>query len=184
MITINEFVKSSPLYNKNKKIILYKGSLKPKILFIGLNPEKEDDRFGYPFSDRSGKIVNNWITSIKKNNEVGVFYLVPLLKLNQGAISIKPSKNEIEYFRPLVDFLMNRYKSAKIVFTLGKTTTQYFLKKDFHNILGSYVKNNKKYFIPFNEPSYYMQKGINSSKIFLKYWEEVIEPLYKYIYGG
>jgi len=108
----------------NGNIVFYRGNLKnPEYLFIGEAPGQTENKFGKPFIGRSGKLLDGWMANNGINNFI-VINTVPIIPLNSEGKIRKPTRAEIEYFRPYVDDLIKIINPSKII-CLGRSALAY-----------------------------------------------------------
>ena len=93
--------------------VIHKGSKTPELLFIGEAGGKDEDKCGTPFVGRSGRILDEWI-KYSNVKEVAVINAVPIMPENNGQIR-KPTKEEIDYFRPHVNRLVEALNPKYII---------------------------------------------------------------------
>lgn len=159
--------KSHELYDNIIKtkgnIVINKGSEKPDFLFIGEAPGFTENKQGMPFVGRSGKILDMWINDRIKN--YGVINTVPIIPLDKDGKIRAPTKEEIEYFRPLINKLIKNM-NPKYIICVGKSASN-FLKEDFK--LCEWKGN-----IGFiYHPSFYLRNGTDGIKDFEKLMEKI-----------
>jgi len=141
----------------NGNIVINRGSEHPEFLFIGEAPGFTENKQGIPFIGRSGKILDMWIEITKKS--YGVINTVPIIPLNEEGKIRPPTKEEISYFRPLINKLIKKM-NPKYIIGVGKSASN-FLNETFK--LCEWKGN-----IGFiYHPAYYLRngrKGINDFK--------------------
>lgn len=127
----NELVvlKKSPLYkyrNKNKYFpVVGEGNLDASILFVGEAPGKNEAETGRPFCGRSGKVLDEMLSSIKLNrNDV---YITNVLK-DRPEENRDPTDEEIKLYFP---FLVRQIEiiKPKVIVTLGRFSMFYIIEK-------------------------------------------------------
>jgi len=164
---IIDAVKSHELYKNilktNGNIVIHRGSENPDFLFIGEAPGFTENKLGLPFVGRSGKILDMWINESKKS--FGIINAIPVIPLsNEGKIR-PPTKEEINYFRPLTRKLIENMNPKHII-CVGKSASS-FLEKDFK--LCQWEGN-----IGFiYHPAFYLRRGMNGMEDFKKLIEKI-----------
>lgn len=147
----------------NGKIVINRGSENPEFLFIGEAPGFTENREGIPFIGRSGKILDMWIEITKKS--YGVINTVPIIPLNEEGKIRPPTKEEISYFRPLINKLI-KSMNPRYIIGVGKSASN-FLEKDFK--LCEWEGN-----IGFiYHPAYYLRNGRNGLEDFKRLIKKV-----------
>jgi uracil-DNA glycosylase len=119
----------SPLYafrNENRHFpVLGAGNPDASILFIGESPGKSEAAQGVPFVGPSGEVLDEMLASIGISRD-DVFTTNVLLDHPPG--SRDPLPQEIEYYTPFVDRIIDIIQPAVIV-PLGRFAMSYILKK-------------------------------------------------------
>jgi len=67
-----------PLAHHRQQAVVYRGSLSPRVVFVGEAPGAAEDREGIPFVGRSGKLLDDAIARIAP--ELGSFGVLNVLK--------------------------------------------------------------------------------------------------------
>jgi len=147
--------KSHELYNNiiktNGNIVINKGSENPDFLFIGEAPGFTENKQGIPFVGRSGKILDEWIKGRIEN--YSVINAIPIIPLDEKGRIRPPTKEEIDYFRPLITKLIKNM-NPKYIICVGKSASN-FLKENFKLC----EWNGNIGFI--YHPSFYLRNGKN-----------------------
>ena len=142
----------------NGKIVINKGSENPEFLFIGEAPGFTENTQGLPFVGKSGKILDKWIgTGIKS---YGVINTIPIIPLSEDGKIRPPTKDEINYFRPLINKLIKKM-APKYIICVGKSASN-FLEEEFK--LCEW-KGNVGFIY---HPSYYLRNGRDGLEDFKK----------------
>lgn len=97
--------------------VISKGSEKPKVVFIGEAPGKNEDETGIPFCGRAGKLLDKFIEYMAlKEDEWAV---INTLKCRPPA-NRTPTKKEIDICRPFLTAQLE-LMNPKIIILLGNT---------------------------------------------------------------
>jgi len=159
--------KNHELYNNVLKtkgnIVINRGSEKPDFLFIGEAPGFTENKMGLPFVGRSGKILDMWISTGIKN--YGVINTVPMIPLDKDGKIRPPTKEEINYFRPLINKLIKIMNPGYII-CVGKSASN-FLNENFR--LCEWNKNVGFIY----HPSFYLRNGADGINDFKKLMEKI-----------
>jgi uracil-DNA glycosylase len=141
-------------------VVFYRGNLEnPKSLFIGEAPGQTENKVGKPFVGRSGKLLDGWMESIGIDDFV-IINTVPIIPLNSDGGIRKPTKLEIDYFRPSVDKLIKVINPSKII-CLGRSALEY-VGLNLDNLTW---KGNIGFIY---HPAYYLRRGQNGIEDFKK----------------
>ncbi len=101
------------------------GNPDANILFIGESPGKNEAETGMPFSGPSGDVLDEMLNSIKLRRED--VYLTNVV-LDRPPSNREPTKDEIAFYEPFVDRIIDIIQPAVIV-TLGRFAMYYLLKR-------------------------------------------------------
>jgi uracil-DNA glycosylase family 4 len=172
-----EYAKKSSLYGPFRSVVLYRGVMHPKIMFIGEAPGKDEDKSGIPFSGRSGKMIDNWIKKYNIKMISGMMYAVPIMPLNVIGFVRKPKLMEITYFKPYVDFMLKKYKPTLLVL-LGNMACMSLAKLYVGALKEQLIPKWKYYLTAMQTPAFYMQHGENGLDDFGKMFGAAIKPLF------
>jgi uracil-DNA glycosylase len=142
------------------KLVISRGNLDaPEFLFIGEAPGQQENKQGIPFIGRSGKVLDNWMSSSGITN-FAIVNTLPIIPLNSEGGIRKPTREEIDFFRPYVDNLI-KVANPKCIVCLGKSALEY-LRKSIKNT----EWEGKIGFI--YHPAYFLRNGRNGLDDFEK----------------
>ena len=165
MKEINELIlaaKSHPLFNNvlntNGNIVISRGNLDhPEILFIGEAPWKEENKIGMPFVGKSGQLLETWIKEAGINS-YAIINAIPIIPLDSVGNVRTPTFEEIEYFKPYIQDLINTINPKKII-CLGKIALSLF---EINIESGEWQEN-----IGFiYHPAYFLRKNMSGTEDF------------------
>lgn len=171
-IKFSEYIRKSPLYSPDKKVVLYRGAVHPNILFIGEAPGKEENKVGKPFVGRCGKLLDKWIYSHQLERNCGITNTVPLIPLYEGRIR-KPTVDEIKYFRPFVKAMLNKYQ-PKLLILLGDAATTSVLHESIGAVRGKWIDKGPYVITAMYHPSYYLRNGRDGLDDFNDLYKRII----------
>ena len=122
-------LKSSPLYGyrteNNYFPVIGEGSHDADILFVGEAPGEKEALSARPFCGRSGKLLDEMLSSINLNREK--VYIGNLVK-DRPPENRDPTKEEIELYAPYLDRQVEIIK-PKVVVMLGRHSMNYLFKR-------------------------------------------------------
>lgn len=129
---------------EDHKTVLGAGSIRPKIMFIGLAPSQEDCRNGSPFSDVQGKCIHQLIDTFATNTSLKNEIYMTNLVICHGDV-------EEENYKACYDRLEKEIMivSPEIIVALGEKTAQLLLdvNEPISNLrLKRHLINFKKYY--------------------------------------
>lgn len=171
--------KKCKLCEIRKNAVVGRGSMNPKVLFIGEAPGPNEDKEGIPFIGRSGQLLNVWIQALGlKEDDYAITNVVKCFPNINGKIRA-PDTYEVEACRGYLDKQIELL-NPKYIVTLGKFAMQYFLpdKKSIIKEAGDMheLDNGIKLFI-FAHPAYFLRGNTNVK------WKRMIQPCYKELNG-
>ena len=147
---------------KNKTI--GKGSMNPRVLFVGLNPGKEENETGVPFIGRAGKLLDKWIQYLGlDNSNCTVINAIKCYTPNQSSLSRDEIENCYPYLEKQIQLLKPEYIVALGDIVYKKMTGS---SLPISEAEGNFFEN----IFVMKHPSYYLRKGGYG-------WERGIEPL-------
>ena len=119
----------SPLYKvraDNRSFpVVGEGDADASIMFIGESPGKTEAKEGRPFCGPSGDILEEMLNTIGLKREH--VYITNLL-LDSPGIKREPTPEELEFYQPFVDRIVDIIQPA-VIAPLGRFAAQYILKK-------------------------------------------------------
>jgi uracil-DNA glycosylase len=157
-MTLGDYILASPLYAESKKLALYDGIRKPKILFIGEAPGKEEDKIGVPFVGRSGKVLRTWIDEFRLKPLTGITNSIPFIPLTESGSIRTPTQEEMNYFKPCI-FSIIALLRPQIIVLLGNTATKMVLGKQIGLVRHQVVWKFQAHVTAEYHPSYFLRRG-------------------------
>jgi DNA polymerase len=122
-------LKKSPLYKyrtRNKYLpVIGEGSLDASIIFIGEAPGENEAKTGKPFHGRSGKMLDELLTSIKMDRQK--VYITNLVN-DRPHDNRDPSPKEIALYGTFLERQIEIIK-PKVIATLGRHSMKYIFEK-------------------------------------------------------
>jgi len=150
--------------------VLGTGSIKAKIIIVGLAPGKDGaDLTGIPFTrDPSGELFNQMLTiaGLSRDQDVFVTNLVKCNPKDASGRNRSPSKEETKNCFPFLKREIE-YLKPRIIVTLGRPATRFLMNvkidsmKKFHGI--TKLKEGMLFF-PFFHPSYVIRGAYDKEK--------------------
>lgn len=117
--------KKCSLWKTRTNTVTGQGNLKTKVMFIGEAPGAQEDKKGYPFCGKAGKILDELLDSVGiKREEI---YITNILKCRPPR-NRNPKKNEIKacilHLEKQIEIIQPR-----VICTLGNYSTAYIFNK-------------------------------------------------------
>jgi uracil-DNA glycosylase family 4 len=155
--------------NNTKNKTIGKGSKNPDLLFVGLNPGREENETGVPFVGPSGKLLDKWMKYLGLDNRnCAVINLVKCYTPNASLLN----GDEIENCRPFYDAQV-KLLNPKIIIALGAEVFRELTgsKEPMMRAAGKFYGN----VFAMPHPSYFVRKGGYG-------WEEYLKNLRDNLY--
>ncbi len=116
-------VKETEICKQCKNIVIGKGNIKAKILFVGEAPGRNEDEQGIPFVGAAGKNLDKLLSKV--NLSIDDIYIANILKCRPPE-NRNPLPEEIRAHTP---WLIEQIKEMKpkVVCSLGNYATKFFL---------------------------------------------------------
>ncbi len=122
-------LKASPLYEfrieNNYLPVVGEGSSDADIMFVGEAPGKNEAKTGKPFCGRSGKLLDELLSSIELPREF--IYITSIVK-DRPPKNRDPKPEEIEVYAPFLDRQIEIIR-PKVIATLGRFGMEYIMKR-------------------------------------------------------
>ena len=122
-------LEASPLYAERIKNnvfpVIGEGDHFAQIMFIGEAPGENEAKTGRPFCGRSGKLLDEFLASIKIPRES--VYVTNIVK-DRPPKNRDPLPEEIEIYAPFLDRQIEIIK-PKVIATLGRFSMQYIMNR-------------------------------------------------------
>ena len=145
--------------------VIGRGSLSPRVVFVGEAPGAEEDEQGVPFVGRSGQLLDEWIDYLGLGEDD--FYILNVIKCRPPN-NRDPTKEEVAVCEPYLKKQLE-FLDPDVVVAVGRFAMNYFYpkKKAITKVSGELL-DNKYYITP--HPSYFVRRGG-------KGWEEYLAGL-------
>ena len=109
-----EACRRCPLGFSRQRVVVYRGSVRPQVVFVGEAPGAEEDRTGTPFVGRSGRILDEAIGRL--GTSVGRFGVLNVVKCRPPSNKFDPAAEAA--CRPFLDRQLELLAPSRVV-TLG-----------------------------------------------------------------
>lgn len=154
-------------------LVVGRGALSPRVVFVGEAPGAEEDRLKTPFVGRSGQMLNLWIEACGlKANEV---YICNVIKTRPPE-NRDPTREEVTACSPLLHKQLALLKPVAVV-AVGRFAMNFFLPKEKSILKASgnvhTVPGQPPVFV-IPHPSYFIRRGS-------KGWEPYVKELQKFL---
>lgn len=154
-------------------LVVGRGSLAPRVVFVGEAPGAEEDRLQQPFVGRSGQMLEKWIAACNvRENE---YYICNVMKTRPPQ-NRDPSPAEVAACAPWLRKQLALLKPVVVV-AVGRFAMNYFLPKEKAILKASgavhTVPGQPPVFV-MPHPSYFLRRGGTG-------WEPYVESLRKFL---
>lgn len=144
-----------PLREGATQVVMGKGSISKKIMFIGEGPGADEDRLGEPFVGKAGQLLNRIFQAVGiKRDEV---YITNIVKC-RPPYNRAPSKSEADCCAPILIAEINLIK-PKVIVPLGSVSLKYLVDEQasITRMRGKWIKRGSLYLLPTFHPSYLLR---------------------------
>ena len=146
------------------RLVIGRGSLTPRVVFVGEAPGAEEDRLGLPFVGRSGKLLDEWIAYLELSEDD--YYITNVVKCRPPE-NRDPTKQEVAVCRPFLHEQLELLNPEYVV-CVGRFAMNVFFPKKNGILKQSGQFFNQYYIVP--HPSYFLRRGGTG-------WEEYLNAL-------
>lgn len=144
-----------PLRSGAKQVVMGKGNLNKKIMFIGEGPGADEDRLGEPFVGKAGQLLNRILAAAKINRED--VYITNMVKCRPPH-NRNPLSSEIKKCTPI---LLAEIKiiNPKVIVPLGSIALKHLLDENasITKMRGKWTQRGKYFLLPTFHPSYLLR---------------------------
>ncbi len=146
------------LHSSRKNTVFSRGNPQASICIVGEAPGEDEDNQGLPFVGRSGKLLDETITSLGLDPAKDVYVC--------NIIKCRPPKNRRptdEETNSCLDFLEEQLKlvAPKVIVALGSTAVNGLINTTYGitKIRGQFFKRKDTLVMPAYHPSYVLRNG-------------------------
>ena len=138
-----------------KQVVMGKGNVTKKIMFIGEGPGADEDRLGEPFVGKAGQLLNRILAAAKINRED--VYITNMVKCRPPQ-NRNPHSDEIEICAPILLAEINLI-NPKVIVPLGSIALKNLLDQNasITKMRGQWIQRGKYFFLPTFHPSYLLR---------------------------
>lgn len=169
----NEFVRDlkqsscAKLYGTN--VVIGRGSLSPRLVFIGEAPGAEEDRLKQPFVGPSGKILDRWIEYLGLTDD---YYVTNVVKTRPPA-NRDPTPDEVTLCTPWLKKQLDLL-DPQVIVCVGRFAMNFFYPKKKSILAESGKLHDGKYYI-VPHPSYFLRRGGSGWEPYLEQLKELLK---------
>jgi len=148
------------LASAGTRMVISRGNPDAKILLVGEAPGPQENVEGIPFIGRAGKMLEKIFTAGEFDSEKDIYITNSVFRMPPGEAGKnfrKPTKAEIEYYRPYV-FEIIHLVNAPIILLTGNVACQSVLgKTGITRLRGKWIEMGKHSVMPVFHPSYLLR---------------------------
>lgn len=137
------------------QVVMGKGAVNKKIMFIGEGPGADEDRRGEPFVGRAGQLLNRIFAAVNiKREEV---YITNMVKCRPPG-NRNPSSGEVAACAPILAAEI-KLIDPKVIVPLGSVALKNLIDEEasITRMRGKWIKRGKYFFLPTFHPSYLLR---------------------------
>lgn len=154
-------------------LVVGRGSLSPRVVFVGEAPGAEEDKLQLPFVGRSGQMLDTWIAACELTADE--YYICNVMKTRPPE-NRNPTPSEVAACSPLLHKQLSLLQ-PQVVVAVGRFAMNFFLLKEKKILDASgrvhYIAGQPPVFV-IPHPSYFIRRGG-------KGWEPYVEELRKFL---
>ncbi len=148
-------------------VVIWRGGITAPLMILGEGPGADEDRQGIPFVGRSGKLLDQLLTSFGFQAED--YHICNIVKCRPPGNRV-PTREEAAACRPLLTEQM-RIVRPSVYLLMGATAYRYFTGSDegITKARGQWTESNGCYILPTFHPAYILRDP--SKKTYL--WQDI-----------
>jgi uracil-DNA glycosylase len=148
-------------------VVVYRGSVRAPLMFVGEGPGASEDAQGIPFVGAAGKLLDLLLTAFDLTPDL--YHICNIVKCRPPE-NRAPSPDEAAACKKLLATQI-RFVKPKIIVLLGATAYKNFtgLTKGITQIRGQWIEKNGFYILPTYHPAYILRN--NNERITL--WKDL-----------
>lgn len=139
-------------------LVIGRGSMSPRVVFVGEAPGAEEDRLQKPFVGRSGQMLDAWIAACGLRADE--FYICNVMKTRPPE-NRDPTPDEVAVCSPLLHQQLALLR-PRVVVAVGRFAMRFFLPKEKSILKASgkvhEVADGPPVFV-IPHPSYFIRRG-------------------------
>lgn len=143
------------LAESRQHVVVWRGGIKAPLMILGEGPGADEDRLGIPFVGRSGKLLDQLLTSF--GLEPQDYHICNIVKCRPPGNRV-PSREEAAACRPLLKEQMQLVRPT-VYLLMGATAYRYFTGSDqgITKARGLWTCSNDCYILPTFHPAYVLR---------------------------
>lgn len=175
-----------PLYPMGTNVVIHRGNPATKLLLVGEAPGPQENKVGKPFVGRAGQMLDKILAAVNIDSNKDAYIINSVFRLPPGEMGKafrKPTREEVDYYRPFVEEII-RLVDPKIIILTGGVAVQSVLKQTKVGITkmrGEWHQIDGRWIMPMFHPSYLLRNDARtpgSPKALT--WEDIQEVRRKY----
>ncbi|NLA82663.1 MAG: uracil-DNA glycosylase [Clostridiaceae bacterium] len=143
------------LAQSRQHVVVWRGGVKAPLMILGEGPGADEDRLGIPFVGRSGKLLDQLLTSFDLGPQD--YHICNIVKCRPPGNRV-PSREEAAACRPLLKEQMQLVR-PRIYLLMGATAYRYFTGSDLGitKARGIWTLSNDCHILPTFHPAYVLR---------------------------
>ena len=159
--------KDCSLYETRKNVVVYRGSIRAPLMFIGEGPGAQEDEMGLPFVGAAGKLLDLLLTALDFPDDS--YHICNIVKCRPPE-NRAPSPEESQSCKKLLA-LQFKFAKPKIIVLLGATAFKNFTgsSEGITKIRGEWIEKGDYFIMPTVHPAFILRN--NNHRIHL--WKDL-----------
>ena len=176
---INEMMNMSddPLADAGTNVVISRGNPRAKLLIIGEAPGPQENIQGKPFVGRAGQLLDKILQAANFDPEKDVYITNSVFRMppgQDGKAFRKPTNEEIEYYRPYVQQIIQLVDPLIMLLTGNVASYSILAQTGITKLRGQWTQLHGRWVMPIFHPSYLLRnpsKEPGSPKALM--WEDI-----------
>ncbi|HHX30534.1 MAG TPA: uracil-DNA glycosylase [Clostridiaceae bacterium] len=155
------------LSESRQNVVVWRGGIRAPLVILGEGPGADEDRLGLPFVGRSGKLLDQLLTSF--GFDAGDYHIANIVKCRPPGNRV-PTEEEARACRPLLKEQL-RLVRPTVYLLMGATAHRYFMGSStgITQARGIWTESNNCHILPTFHPAYVLRDP--SKRTFL--WQDI-----------
>jgi DNA polymerase len=175
---------NDPLADAGTNVVISRGNPRAKLLIIGEAPGPQENIQGKPFVGRAGQLLDKILQAVNFDPEKDVYITNSVFRMppgQDGKAFRKPTNEEIEYYRPYVQQIIQLVDPLIMLLTGNVASYSILALTGITKLRGQWTQLRGRWVMPIFHPSYLLRnpsKEPGSPKALM--WDDIREVRKKY----
>ncbi len=159
-----------PLHSSRQHVVVWRGSVRSKLLILGEGPGRSEDEQGIPFVGRSGQLLDDLLQAL----EIGPqhYHIANIVKCRPPG-NRAPSLDEARACRKLLNEQF-QFVRPEFIVLLGGSAYKYFtgdLESGISRVRGRWINKGPYWIMPTFHPAYVLRDSRHRAA----FWEDFLQ---------